>query len=243
VSVLPCVPPPCIHGGLNGLPRRRPYLRPRGQAGQGIGWGRLSPSPPSPLPTSPGLRRAGPRRGEGGQGPDAAESPPAIATEAIGLDAIPAAIRRADLVISSTASDVPVLTLDALGPVLRERRGPLLVIDIAVPRDVDERLGGLENVFLYNMDDLDRLVERNLARRRAEIPRAEAIIEVEVAEFAAWAASLEVAPTILLLQRYLGTIQQGLIEQYGKKFADRAELERFTQVLCNRILHNPVAML
>jgi glutamyl-tRNA reductase len=108
---------------------------------------------------------------------------------------------------------------------------------------VDEKLGRLENVFLYNMDDLDRLVERNLARRRAEIPRAEAIIDVEVAEFAAWAASLEVAPTIALLQQYLATIQQALIDQYGKKFADREELERFTQVLCNRILHNPVAQL
>jgi glutamyl-tRNA reductase len=183
-------------------------------------------------------------REEGRQGPDAAAStPPAVATEAIGLDALPAAIRRADLVISSTASDVPVLTLDALGPALQGRRGPLLVIDIAVPRDVDEKLGRLENVFLYNMDDLDRLVERNLARRRAEIPRAEAIIDVEVAEFAAWAASLEVAPTIALLQQYLATIQQALIDQYGKKFADREELERFTQVLCNRILHNPVAQL
>ena len=198
-----------------------------------------APPPAASTGATGGLSASAASENTGGQ----AASGTAAATEGIGLEGIPAAIARADLVISSTASPEPVLTYDALAAVLRRRRGPLLVIDIAVPRDVDERLAQLENVFLYNMDDLDRLVDRNLARRRAEIPRAEAIVELEVAEFAAWAASLEVAPTIRLLQQLMASIQQALIEQYGRKFADRAELERFTQSLCNRILHNPVAML
>ena len=181
----------------------------------------------------------------GGNAPPAppAPAPPQAATEAIGLEDLPSAVARADLVISSTGAPEPVLTHAALADVLRRRDAALLVIDIAVPRNVDERLGRLANVYLYNIDDLDRLVARNLERRRQEIPRAEAIVEFEVAEFAAWLASLQVAPTIRLLQERLGAIQKAHIERYGKKFADRAELEQFTQAFVGHVLHGPVTFL
>jgi glutamyl-tRNA reductase len=181
----------------------------------------------------------------GGNAPPAppAPAPPQAATEAIGLEDLPNAVARADLVISSAGAQEPVLTHAALADVLRRRDAALLVIDIAVPRNVDERLGRLANVYLYNIDDLDRLVARNLERRRQEIPRAEAIVESEVAEFAAWLASLQVAPTIHLLQERLGAIQKAHIERYGKKFADRAELEQFTQAFVGHVLHGPVTFL
>jgi len=163
--------------------------------------------------------------------------------EAIGLEDIPKAIPQADLVISSVAAPEPVLTHAALAGVLRRRDAALLVIDIAVPRNVDERLGRLDNVYLYNIDDLDRLVARNLERRRQEIPRAEAIVEFEVARFGRWLASLEVAPTIRLLQERLATLQKAQVERYGRKFADRGELEKFTQSLVNQVLHSPVSFL
>ena len=163
--------------------------------------------------------------------------------EAIGLEGIPKAIPQADLVVSSVGAPEPILTHAALADVLRRRDAALLVIDIAVPRNVDERLGRLDNIYLYNIDDLDRLVARNLERRRQEIPKAEAIVESEVADFGRWLASLEVAPTIRLLQERLAALQKAQIERYGRKFADRGALETFTQSLVNRILHSPVSYL
>ena len=185
-------------------------------------------------------------RTEGGLPADAPQAAfHEVTAEAVGLDDLPAAVARADLVITSTSSAEPVLTHAALAPTLRRRRGALLLIDIAVPRDVDERLGELDNVYLYNIDDLDRLVARNLERRRQEIPKAEAIVEDEVAEFARWLASRGVAPTIRLLQKRLEGIQQAQIARYGRKFAeaDREQLEVFTRALCSQILHKPLALL
>lgn len=167
------------------------------------------------------------------------------ATEAVGLDDLPAAVALADLVIASTGAAQPVLTYDSLAGTLRRRSRSILIIDIAVPRDVDERLGRLDNVFLYNIDDLDRLVAANLEKRRQEIPRAEAIVELEVEQFGRWLASREVAPTIRLLQERLATIQRAHLERHGRRFsdADREQLERFCQALVSQILHKPLAML
>ena len=122
-------------------------------------------------------------------GGEAAPSPPTegqMQTEAVGLEDLANVLPRADLVISSTGSPEPVLKFDAVADGLRRRNRPLFIVDIAVPRDVDAQLAEVENVFLYNIDDLGRLVERNLERRRQEIPRAEAIIEDELREFVAW---------------------------------------------------------
>jgi glutamyl-tRNA reductase len=167
------------------------------------------------------------------------------ATEAIGLEDIPAAMARADLVISSTDAPEPVLTLDGLAGVLGRRRQPVFIVDIAVPRDVDERLGRLEKVFLYNIDDLDRLVSRSLERRRREIPRAETIVEEEVARFDRWLSSLGVAPTIRLLTERLAALEQAHVARYGRKFtaADREQLDPFTRTLGNQFLHKPVEFL
>ena len=114
-----------------------------------------------------------------------------------------------------------------------------------MPRNVEQRLSELPNVFLYNIDDLDRLVARNVERRREEIPRAQAIVDDEVAQFGKWLDSLQVAPTIKLLQQYLGKVQQGQIKRYGRKFAssEQKELEEFSRSLCSKILHQPMAFL
>jgi glutamyl-tRNA reductase len=170
---------------------------------------------------------------------------PQVATEAIGLEDLAAAVARADLVITSTGSPQAVLTRDALAPVLCGRRRPVFIIDIAVPRDVDPRLAEVDNVFLYNLDDLDRLVARNLERRRAEVPRAEAIVEDELGAFAAWLSRLEVAPTLRLLNEWIDAQRRATIDRYGRKFteADREQLERFTQTLGSRFLARPVEFL
>lgn len=178
-------------------------------------------------------------------GQEARADQPPFEAEAIGLERIPAVVTRCDLVIASTGAAEPVLTWEALAGPLSRLDHSLLIVDIAVPRDADPRLGRLSNVFLYNIDDLDRLVEENLARRQAEIPRAEAIVEWEAHQFLRWMDSLEVVPTIKLLQRRLEQLQGEQIERYGRRFrdADREALEQFAQGLSRRILHLPVAYL
>jgi len=166
-------------------------------------------------------------------------------TEAIGLNEITSVIGSADLLICSTSSPDCVLTHDDLSAQLSRRDQPLLIVDIAVPRDVDSRLGRLSNVFLFNIDELDRIVAQNIERRGQEIPRAEAIVDWEVQQFGKWLDSLQVVPTIKLLQRYFGLQQEEQIRKYGKEFAasSQRELEQFAQSLCKKILHQPLAFL
>lgn len=170
-----------------------------------------------------------------------------VTTRAVGLDEIPDVINGVDLLISSTGSPGFVLTYDALSECLRrgEKDHPLLIVDIAVPRDADPRLGDLTNVFLYNIDDLDRLVAQNIGRRRMEIPRAEAIVHYEAQQFAKWRDSLRVVPTIKLLQKHIRSAQEEAVKRYGRKFSssDRGELEQFAQGLCNKLFHDPIAFL
>ncbi|MDP6438489.1 MAG: glutamyl-tRNA reductase, partial [Candidatus Brocadiia bacterium] len=150
-----------------------------------------------------------------------------------------------DLVICSTGAPDFVLRCEPLTGGLARRDRPLLIIDIAVPRDVEPRLGELPDVFLYNIDHLDRLVAENIDRRRREIPRAEAIVEWETRQFARWLDSLQVAPTIKLLQRRFDLLRVEQIKRYGKNFgpAGGEQLEKFAGGLLGKVLHSPMAFL
>lgn len=165
--------------------------------------------------------------------------------EAIELGQIPDVIGEMDLVICSTGSPDLVLRCDELKGILYHSNRSLFIIDIAVPRDVDSKLGDLQNVYLYNLDDLDKIVAQNINSRRQEIPRAEAIVQDEVQEFTKWLNSLQVAPTIKLLQHRFEALREAEIKRYGKKFCshDREQLQKFTGGLCNKMLHQPIAFL
>ncbi|MDP6381235.1 MAG: hypothetical protein QF662_07820, partial [Phycisphaerae bacterium] len=177
--------------------------------------------------------------------PSAKPGAEAVTTRAIGLDEIPSVINEVDLLICSTGSSDAVLTYDGLAESIRRDDRPLLIVDIAVPRDVDPRLAELPDVFLYNIDDLNQLVAENIERRRMEIPRAEAIVDWEVEQFRTWRESSSVVPTIKLLRQHLSSVQEAEVKRYGKKFAssDRQQLEQFAQGMCNKILHQPIAFL
>ena len=186
-------------------------------------------------------------RHSGKAGDDDPPAPPrnGVHARAIGLDEIGRVIGDVDMVICSTGSPDPVLTYDALGDIISRRGKLLYIVDIAVPRDVEPKIGDLPNVFLHNLNDLDSVVARNIERRRQEIPRAKAIVEFEVGEFVKWYDSLQVASTITLLNRRFELLRQAEIERYGGKFSDsdREQLERFTESLCKKILHRPIAFL
>ena len=182
------------------------------------------------------------RRTHGAATAAEAGEPPAI--QAVELAEIPALIGEMDLVISATASAELVLTADELAEAIARAGRRLCIVDIAVPRDVDERLGELSDVTLHNIDDLTDLVAANLASRRAEVPRVEAIIAEELASFVRWCDSLQVTPTIKLLQRRFELLRQAEVSRYGAKLgAEADELDQFTRSMCKKILHQPIAFL
>ena len=158
-------------------------------------------------------------------------------------------LAEADVVIASTASPQFILTPKLMKSVVRTRRHrPLFIIDIAVPRDVDPRIGNMDNVFVYDVDDLQQVAEENLAVRAREAAQAERIIEEEVESFISWRRSLELAPTIVALRKRFGEVaeeelRRALPRLEGVGDADRAVLEAMSRSLVNKLLHQPMTEL
>jgi glutamyl-tRNA reductase len=158
-------------------------------------------------------------------------------------------LAAADIVVTATGATDPVLTAPAVEEAMRSRRrGPLFVIDIAMPRDVERAVGDLDQVFLYHMDDLQVIVQENLARRSSELASAEAIVEQEVGRFLAWLQSREVTPTIVALRQRFETIRQGELRRLEPKLAGlppeaRARVDEITHLLVEKLLLTPTEQL
>jgi glutamyl-tRNA reductase len=162
-----------------------------------------------------------------------------------GLDEMPRELTRADIVVASTASPHPIVGHDELSVVVQARRErPLLLIDIAVPRDVDPVCGELPGVTLYDVDDLQSVVSRNLKVRQGEAREAEAIVEEEIHRFAGWLGSLEVLPTVAALRSHgVQIVEQALADNAGRweslSERDRERVEALARTVMNRLLHDP----
>lgn len=169
--------------------------------------------------------------------------------EALGWDHLTQALGRSDIVISSTSAPHAILRPDKVAAAMRVRRNrPLFLIDIAVPRDVDPAVGELTNVFLYDIDDLQQVVAANLEQRQREVPRVQAIIDQEVAEFMAWFKARDIVPTIVDLRQHLESIRESELAWAMQKLDGLSEQERkvilaFSQRLTNKILHQPTIRL
>jgi glutamyl-tRNA reductase len=165
---------------------------------------------------------------------------------AVGFDNLPDAIVAADIVITSTGSPVPIIVADQMHKLMRLRRErPLFVIDIAVPRDVEAAVGDLDNVFLYNIDDLQDMVEQSVQERRKEIEKVEVIIEQETRKFTSWLKTLEVVPLIKLLREKLDSIRDGEWEKYQGRLGrlderDREIVQSMLASVVNKISHHPM---
>ena len=163
----------------------------------------------------------------------------------VALDELPEQIASADVVVASTASPHPILGEEELELVMRVRNGrPLLLVDIAVPRDIDAACGDLPGVTLYDMDDLQARVAHTISIREAEALRAESIVEEEIMRFAQWLGSLAVQPTIRALREYGDAIvEQVLGENSGRweqaSERDLARVEAVARSVMNRLLHEP----
>ncbi|HWI73838.1 MAG TPA: glutamyl-tRNA reductase [Baekduia sp.] len=165
------------------------------------------------------------------------------------LHDLPERLVEADIVVSSTSSPHPIIGVDELALVMRERDGaPLLLIDIAVPRDIEPACGELEGVTLYDIDDLQSVVARTRAVRDAERVRAEEVVEDEINRFARWMGQLDVMPTIAALREHGETIvDQVLAENAGRwesaSARDRARIEALAKSVMQRLLHEPTIRL
>jgi glutamyl-tRNA reductase len=174
----------------------------------------------------------------------------------VGLDGLPDQLLHADIVLSSTSSPHPIVGREELELVMRERRdrnppargAALLLIDIAVPRDIDPACGELDGVSLYDIDDLQAVVARNLDTRASEVPRAMEIVEEEIQRFARWLGQLEVLPTVSALREHGNTlVEQVLAENAGRWESasprDLIRIEAVARAVMSRLLHEPTIRL
>jgi glutamyl-tRNA reductase len=167
----------------------------------------------------------------------------------VGLDDLPDQLLRADIVLCSTSSPHPIVGREELELVMRERaERPLLLIDIAVPRDIDAACGELEGVSLYDIDDLQAVVARNLSTRAGEAPRAQEIVEEEIHRFARWLGQLETLPTVTALREHGNAlVEQVLAENAGRWESasprDLVRIEAIARAVMSRLLHEPTIRL
>jgi glutamyl-tRNA reductase len=169
--------------------------------------------------------------------------------QAVRFDVLPAELEKADIVLSSTGSPHHIVEREELAAVMKARGGrPLLLIDIAVPRDIDPAVADLEGVFLKDIDDLQRVVERRLSGREAEARRAESLLDHELDRFRRWLGTLDVVPTIAALhERGQAVVQQVLDENEPRweslSEADRERLELVAATIVKRLLQEPTLRL
>ena len=168
---------------------------------------------------------------------------------AVPFEALFETMSQADIVISSTAAPHFILQKSD-GPRLMAKRKnrPMFFIDIAVPRDIDPELNKIDNIFLYDIDDLGQVVESNRRERQREADRGEELIEHEVDRFLAHVRSLEVVPTIVSLQARLEEIRRGEVERLRGKLGplspeQEQALDALTRGIINKILHEPMTQL
>jgi glutamyl-tRNA reductase len=156
-----------------------------------------------------------------------------------------AALEEADVVLTSTRASSVLFDRDALAAVLERRGGrPLLVVDIAVPRDVDPSAGELDGVTLLDMEDLQRYADRALAERRAELPAVEAIIEAEVSRYESVAAGRQADPVVVALRARAETVRQAELERALGRLGDldegqRQVVEGLSRAIVAKLLHEP----
>jgi glutamyl-tRNA reductase len=167
----------------------------------------------------------------------------------VGLDKLPEQLIQADIVLSSTSSPHPIVGREELELVMAARNGrPLLLIDIAVPRDIDPACGELDGVSLYDIDDLQASVAQNLSTRAEETPRALEIVEQEIQRFARWLGQLDALPTVSALREHGDALVEQVLRENGGRWEsasprDLARVEAIARAVMSRLLHEPTIRL
>ncbi len=179
----------------------------------------------------------------------AAELAREFSGKAVPFEDFPGHLKSVDIILSSTGSSRYIIRKEQLSDVIRVRKNrPMFFIDIAVPRDVDPEINELDNVYVYDIDDLQSIVQSNKEERKKEVEKAEEIVSAGVAGFHHWLESLEVVPTILAMRSRLEQICRREVEKtlsLRKNVSpeDRKALDVLTQSIINKILHHPISLL
>lgn len=172
-----------------------------------------------------------------------------VGGRAVGYPELPELLRSTDIVIAATAAPHPVLTVEEVQRAFPDGpRHPLLIVDIALPRDVEPEVGKLDNLFLYDIDDLRQMVDENLERRRSEVPEARRIVVDAAADFWHWYGSLEVVPLIRALREQGESMRDDEVAKVLSRLdhltpEDREAIEIMSRQLLNKLLHLPTVRL
>jgi glutamyl-tRNA reductase len=172
-----------------------------------------------------------------------------IGGSAMAWESLSTALAEADILITATGSTTPIISRAMIAQTMKARRQrPLFIIDIAVPRDVEASAGDLEEVFLYNIDDLQTVVQENLSRRAAEASQAEGIVSEEVNRFTAWLNSRGAVPTVVALRQRFEAVRQSELRRLEPKLAAlgpdaRAKVDEITRLIVEKLLINPTEQL
>ncbi len=167
---------------------------------------------------------------------------------AMRLADLPEAIARFDIVVSCTASSLPIIGLGMVERAIRARRHrPMFIVDLAVPRDVEPEVARLDDVYVYTVDDLGRIVASGAETRQAAVAQAEAIIETRVRDFEAWMKTRAAVPVIQGLRERADALRAKELERARKRLArgepPEAVIEQLSRALTNKFLHAPVTAL
>jgi len=170
--------------------------------------------------------------------------------EAIPFDEFYDHLHKIDIIVSSTGAPNFVIHHEHVAKVIKERRNkPMFLIDIAVPRDIDPKINDIDNVYVYNIDDLQTVVASNIKERRKEAIKAEHIVEHEIGKFFNWIKNLNVVPTIVAIRKKFDDIRKNELDKtlsaLNGKLPPEGEkaLEAMTSAIINKIIHKPITML
>jgi glutamyl-tRNA reductase len=168
--------------------------------------------------------------------------------EAITLNEIPDRLHQFDIVVTCTASSLPIIGKGLLERVIKQRRHrPIFIVDLAVPRDVEAEAGKLDDVFLYSVDDLAEIVKGNLQVRREAVVQAEEMIAEQTTHFLRWLEGRNVVPTIAALSAHHDALREAELERARRMLAGGASpdavIDALARGLTNKLLHPPLAAL
>jgi glutamyl-tRNA reductase len=165
------------------------------------------------------------------------------------FDNFPLELRFCDIVICSTGAPDYILKKDKMNRIMKERKQkPVFIIDISVPRNIDPLIDELDNVYLYDVDDLQGIVHTNIQERAKEAEKGEKIVDEEIGTFSKWILSLSATPTIVALRKRAETIRQSELDKILKKLGPLEEkqikaIESLSSTIVNKLIHPPTAAL
>jgi glutamyl-tRNA reductase len=164
------------------------------------------------------------------------------------LGDLPEALARFDIIVSSTASSLPIIGLGMVERAIKSRRRkPMFIVDLAVPRDVEPEVARLDDVYVHTVDDLGRIVQSGSETRQAAVAQAEAIIETGVRDFEEWVKARRSVPVIQDLRSRADALRRRELEralrQLSKGESPEAVIEYLSQALTNKFLHDPMSAL